>query len=271
DIRPDIVFHLAGQVAMTTSIENPALDFDTNAVGTFNLLDGVRKWVPGATVVYSSTNKVYGDLEWIRYEETSFRYTCPDYPMGFDESIPLDFRSPYGCSKGCADQYMLDYARVFGLNTVVFRHSSMYGGRQFSTYDQGWVGWFCQQAVLQTKNNATPFSISGNGKQVRDLLHARDMIDLYFSAVRHIQTARGNVFNIGGTIAHSMSLLELFAWLENRLGVDLNYSVLEPRKSDQKVFVADVRKATELLGWAPKIDMNQGLSEMLEWVSETTI
>ena len=142
DFRPDAIFHLAGQVAMTTSIANPRMDFEVNALGTFNLLEAVRQNVPHAPVVYSSTNKVYGDLEQYQYRETATRYECIEKPAGIGEDTPLDFHSPYGCSKGAADQYMLDYARMFGLKTVVFRHSSMYGGRQFATYDQGWVGWF---------------------------------------------------------------------------------------------------------------------------------
>ncbi len=145
-LKPDAVFHLAGQVAMTTSIADPRLDFETNTVGTINVLEAVRAYSPEALITYSSTNKVYGDLEWVDYVEIATRWLASGYPNGFSEAIPLDFRSPYGCSKGAADQYMLDYHRMFGLNTVVFRHSSMYGGRQFATYDQGWVGWFCSQA-----------------------------------------------------------------------------------------------------------------------------
>src|SRR6185369_403089 len=136
---PDAIFHLAGQVAMTTSIANPRMDFEVNAMGSHNLLEAVRLHAPDAAVLYSSTNKVYGDLEQFNYRETDTRYECLDRPAGFDEMTTLDFHSPYGCSKGAADQYMLDYARIFGLKTVVFRHSSMYGGRQFATYDQGWV------------------------------------------------------------------------------------------------------------------------------------
>ena len=143
----DAVFHLAGQVAMTTSIENPYKDFEINAMGAVSLLDSIRKYSPGTAVFFSSTNKVYGDLEQYDYEETATRYVCRQFPDGFDESVPLDFRSPYGCSKGAADQYMLDYHRIFGIKTTVFRHSSMYGARQFATYDQGWVGWFVAKAL----------------------------------------------------------------------------------------------------------------------------
>ncbi|GAB7027043.1 GDP-mannose 4,6-dehydratase [Geotalea toluenoxydans] len=264
---PDAVFHLAGQVAMTTSIANPRMDFEVNVMGSHNLLEAVRLYCPEAAVLYSSTNKVYGDLEQYGYEETPTRYVCTDRPRGFDETTPLEFHSPYGCSKGAADQYMLDYARIFGLNTVVFRHSSMYGGRQFATYDQGWVGWFCQKAVESKRGVLDePFTISGNGKQVRDLLHADDMRALYFKALGAIEIARGQVFNIGGGIDNSLSLLELFSLLEELLDVKLNYTKLPPRESDQRVFVADVAKAEQVLGWSPQVSSRDGVKRMVEWV-----
>ena len=268
DFRPEAIFHLAGQVAMTTSIANPRMDFEVNTIGTHNLLEAVRLFAPEAAVLYSSTNKVYGDLEQYSFFETDTRYECIDKPNGFDESTSLDFHSPYGCSKGAADQYMLDYARIFGLKTVVFRHSSMYGGRQFATYDQGWIGWFCQQAVA-TKNGTikVPFTISGNGKQVRDVLHADDMISLYFGALVNVQASRGNAFNVGGGIVNSLSLLELFVLLEEFSGIKLEYTKLAPRESDQRVFVADLAKAKKLIGWEPKVSARNGVKQMFEWVT----
>jgi CDP-paratose 2-epimerase len=267
--RPEAIFHLAGQVAMTTSVNNPRLDFETNALGSLNVLEAVRAHAPQALVTYSSTNKVYGDLEQYPYVETATRWSVPACPAGFAESTPLDFHSPYGCSKGSADQYMQDYARMFGLHTVVFRHSSMYGGRQFASYDQGWIGWFCQQAVIQRKDpDAPPFTISGDGKQVRDVLHATDLVDLYFTTVQAPNRAQivGQAFNIGGGMANSLSLLELFAALETILGVSLRFTRLPPRASDQRVFVADTAKAGRLLGWQPRIDVMSGLAAMLTWV-----
>ena len=266
--KPDAVLHLAGQVAMTTSIANPTLDFETNTCGTFYLLEAVRQFVPQATVVYSSTNKVYGDLERYAYEETPTRYICKEKPEGFDEETPLDFRSPYGCSKGAADQYMLDYARVFGLNTIVLRHSSMYGGRQFPTYDQGWIGWFCQKAVEAKNGRTQEWTISGTGKQVRDVLHVHDMVTLYDACLRNVAAARGQAFNIGGGMANSLSLLELFSMLEQLLGTNLRYTRLPTRESDQKVFVADVRKAMHTLGWRPTISPTEGVQLMIQWVSD---
>jgi CDP-paratose 2-epimerase len=265
--QPDAIFHLAGQVAMTTSISNPRMDFEVNVVGSHNLLDAVRQYSPEAIVVYSSTNKVYGDLEQYRYEETETRYKCFDYPDGFDEHTQLDFHSPYGCSKGAADQYMLDYARIFGLKTVVFRHSSMYGCRQFATYDQGWVGWFCQKALEASRGELNdPFTISGSGKQVRDVLHADDMKKLYMTAIKNIDNAKGHAFNIGGGIDNSLSLLELFIMLEDMLNINLRYIHIPVRESDQRVFVADIRKVNNLLGWQPEVSARVGVGRMIEWM-----
>lgn len=267
-VKPDAIFHLAGQVAMTMSIADPRMDFEVNALGTLNLLEAVRAHVPQAVVIYSSTNKVYGDLEQFHYLETDTRYVCVQHPDGFDEQTPLDFHSPYGCSKGSADQYLRDYHRIFGLKTIVFRHSSMYGGRQFATADQGWIGWFCRMAA-ETRNGrrTEPFTISGSGKQVRDVLHAEDMISLYFSTLNHADSAAGQVFNIGGGIHNSLSLLELFRLLESEIGQTLKYTRLPTRESDQRVFVADSMKMRRLTGWAPQVSAKEGVSRMLDWVS----
>jgi len=267
--RPDIVFHLSGQVAMTTSIENPRLDFETNALGSFNIIDAVRKHSPETGILYSSTNKVYGDLEWAKYEENTTRYICSDYPNGFPETIPLDFHSPYGCTKGSADQLMLDATRIFKIKTIVFRHSSMFGGRQFSTTDQGWIGWFCQKALDQAEGINDAFTISGNGKQVRDVLFSEDMVNLYLEAAKNINMITGQAFNIGGGIENSLSLLELFSILSEELSVDLNYSKLPFRESDQKVFVADYSKIQAALGWKPLVGKVEGIKRMISWVKSS--
>ncbi len=264
--KPDVIFHLAGQVAMTTSIDNPRADFEVNAFGSMNVLESVREHVPDCIVVYSSTNKVYGDLEQYTYEEGKTRYVCKEKPEGYDEKTPLEFHSPYGCSKGAADQYMLDYARIFGLKTVVFRHSSMYGGRQFSTYDQGWVGWFCQQGLNQKSGDKSPFTISGNGKQVRDVLHSNDMRKLYLAAVENIGDAKGQAFNIGGGFEQSLSLLELFELIEGILDISLNYTQIEARKCDQKIFIADLAKANKLIKWQPEVTSRDGVEKMINWL-----
>ena len=265
--KPDVVYHLAGQVAMTTSIENPRMDFETNVVGSFNLLNAIRLYSQNSAVIYSSTNKVYGDLEQFNYRETDTRYECSDKPNGFDENVTLDFHSPYGTSKGSADQYMLDFARIYGLHTVVFRHSSMFGGRQFATYDQGWLGWFTRKAVEIRRGLANePFTISGNGKQVRDLLYARDCINLYLKASTEIKKIAGHAFNIGGGIENSLSLIELFKLLENKMKISMEYTKLPTRKSDQRVFVADYSKAKKMLNWSPQTTKENGLIKMIDWV-----
>lgn len=266
--KPDVIFHLAGQVAMTTSIENPRLDFEVNALGTFNVLEAVRKHSSETALVYSSTNKVYGDLEYVAYVEKEKRYIAPDYPHGFDENTRLDFHSPYGCSKGAADQYVLDYARIFGLNTAVFRHSSIYGGRQYATYEQGWVGWFAKQAVDFKNGKGKEFTVSGNGKQVRDVLHAEDAVSCYISAAKKIKSTRGQAYNIGGGMKNSLSILELFDMLESKLSVRLKWKSIPWRKSDQKVFVADVRKAEKDFGWKPCVSREDGIDKMITWAGE---
>jgi len=267
--QPDVIYHLAGQVAMTTSIADPRMDFEVNVGGSFNLLNAVRLYSPESTIIYSSTNKVYGDLEQFQYQETETRYQCIDKPNGFDESVNLDFHSPYGTSKGSADQYMLDFARIYGLKTVVFRHSSMFGGRQFATIDQGWLGWFTSKAI-EIKNNQLkePFTISGNGKQVRDLLYASDCVALYLAAANKIEQVKGQAFNIGGGIENSSSLLELFSFLEQELSINMTYKQLPFRESDQRVFVSDVAKAKRMIGWSPKVNKVEGIRKMMNWVNE---
>lgn len=266
--KPAAIFHLAGQVAMTRSMEDPRCDFETNVVGSLNVLESVRLAKMDLVIAYSSSNKVYGDLAGVRLKEEKLRYSSPSHPKGVNESAALDFQTPYGCSKGAADQYMLDFSRCYGLNTVVFRHSTIFGGRQFATFDQGWVGWFCQQALeAKTNPGREPFTISGDGKQVRDLLFVDDAVECYLAAVKNIAAARGQAFNIGGGIANSCSLLELFELLEEFVGVKLQYRRLPWRHSDQRFFVADISKAKRLLGWQPRLNKRRGVQLMLEWAA----
>jgi len=266
--QPEVVFHLAGQVAMTKSIYNPRLDFETNTVGTFNLLDSIRKYAPNAIVLYSSSNKVYGDFNELSFNETKTRYVCEEYPNGFDETLPLNFHSPYGCSKGSADQYLLDFNRIHKIKTIVFRHSSMYGGNQHSTIDQGWISWFCQKALdIKNKSNTERFSISGSGKQVRDVLHVDDVVSLYFNSLNKINLLEGNAFNIGGGLENSLSILELFNFLEDELKIKMEYNVLAPRESDQLLFIANNEKISKLSGWKPKMSKEKGLKKTLEWLT----
>ena len=267
----DYICHVGGQVAMTTSMRDPRRDLETNVIGTFNILEACRRFSPRALIAYSSTNKVYGDLEWLEYKETDTRYQVPAYPNGFNESLPLDFSTPYGCSKGAADQYVRDWARVFGLKTVVFRHSTIYGGRQFASFDQGWIGWFCQKALEQKlaqdqSIRPEPFTIAGTGKQVRDILHASDLTNLYQAAYANRDKLDGEIFNIGGGIDNSLSLLELFEFLSQLLDLPpLIFTRTPRRSSDQDCFIADVSKATLKLGWRPKTSTDEGIREILEW------
>lgn len=268
------ICHVGGQVAMTTSLQDPARDLKTNVIGTFNVLEAARKLSPDALVAYSSTNKVYGDLEWLRYEETPTRYYLPDHPDGLDESLNLDFSTPYGCSKGAADQYVRDWARVYGLKTVVFRHSSIFGGRQFASFDQGWLGWFCQKAIEQKQAYQDclapdPFTVAGTGKQVRDVLHAEDLICLYKAAYEHRHLMTGEIFNVGGGVPNSLSILELFDLLSDILAIPpLVFTKKSRRASDQDCFIADISKAKTLLGWSPVVSCNEGVSRMLTWTSQ---
>jgi CDP-paratose 2-epimerase len=260
------VFHLAGQVAMTTSMQSPRKDFESNVLGSINLLETVRRHSPETIVVYASSNKVYGGLAQLNLVEQATRYAPAGGRSGVDESAGLEFHTPYGCSKGAADQYVLDYARCFGLNTVVFRHSTIYGGRQYSTYDQGWVGWFCRQAIeIQRQPQRESFTICGDGKQVRDLLHASDAVRCYMAAVENVGAARGQAFNIGGGMENSLSLLELFSILERRFGIQMRYRSLPWRLSDQKFFVADNGKAQRLLQWKPVTSKEAGIEDVIQW------
>jgi CDP-paratose 2-epimerase len=270
-LQPDVIFHLAGQVAMTTSMSSPRRDFEINVLGSINVLEAVRLYTPKTAIIYASSNKVYGNLDHLDLVEATTRYRPRDpAQVGVSESTAIEFHTPYGCSKGAADQYMLDYARGFGLNTVVFRHSTIYGGRQFATYDQGWVGWFCRQAI-ETKGDPTrkPFTVSGDGKQVRDLLHVSDAVQAYVSAYKHIDEARGHAFNIGGGLENSMSILELLLFLQERLDIRVKYDFLPWRHSDQKYFVADNAKAERIIQWVPKMSKEQGIEDTIQWESRS--
>lgn len=264
EIPVECVFHLAGQVAMTTSLADPRRDFEVNVLGSINVLEAVRLYAPDATVVYASSNKVYGELEDCVLEETATRYE-PQGAKEINERARLEFFTPYGCSKGAADQYMLEYARNFGVRAVVFRHSTIYGGRQISTFDQGWVGWFCQQAMISAADPSHSFTINGDGKQVRDLLHVSDAVRCYLAAHEHAEQGKGQAFNIGGGYRNSMSLLELFQHLEERLKVTMNYRQLPWRANDQKYFVADNGKAGRLLEWEPQVSKQEGIESTIAW------
>jgi CDP-paratose 2-epimerase len=261
----DAVYHLAAQTAVTTSVVDPRTDFEINALGTFNVLEAVRKSAPDAVVIYSSTNKVYGGMEDAPATELETRYVLPDYPRGVGEDRPLDFHSPYGCSKGAADQYARDYARIYNLRSVVFRQSCIYGQRQMGVEDQGWVAWFVIAAV--TGKNIT---IYGNGKQVRDLLHVDDLVRAFRMATEKIDITRGQVYNLGGGPENTLSIWAEFGpLLKELVGREIAPAgFADWRPGDQPVFVADVSTAYREWGWRPQVSVREGIARLVEWVRE---
>jgi len=263
DERHDNVHHLAGQVAVTTSVQDPRDDFESNALGTFNVLEAVRNSGNRPVLIYASTNKVYGGMEEITFVERETRYEYENLPGGVDESRGLDFHSPYGCSKGTGDQYVRDYARIYGLKTMVMRQSCIYGPRQFGIEDQGWVAWFTIAAVLG-KN----ITIYGDGKQVRDLLHVDDLFEAWDIAEQKSETSSGDVFNIGGGPRFTLSLAELVSILTQLLGREIPLRYSDWRPGDQRVFISNIDKAWEQLGWQPRTDVEQGVTRLYEWVVE---
>ncbi|MBU1019224.1 MAG: GDP-mannose 4,6-dehydratase [Patescibacteria group bacterium] len=259
----DALIHLAAQVAVTTSVVDPREDFDINALGTFNVLEACRLAEKQPTLIYSSTNKVYGGMEDVETHETNGRYEYKDLPNGVPENRLLDFHSPYGCSKGCADQYVRDYSRIYGLKTVVCRQSCIYGYRQFGVEDQGWVAWFIIATVL-----GKPLTIYGDGKQVRDVLFVEDLVAAYDGCIQNIDKIAGSVYNIGGGSGNQMSLLELLAFLEKFTGRKIDTSFDDWRPGDQPVFVCDIAKAKAEFGWEPKVSVEEGVKKLYDWIVE---
>lgn len=260
--KTDAVLHLAGQTAVTTSITDPVLDFESNIVGSFNILEALRTHAPSTPLLFSSTNKVYGDLshhKMKKHEETK-RYENLTTPDGVDETEPVNFISPYGCSNGAVDFYVQDYARSFGMKTVVFRQSCIYGPMQIGVEDQGWVAHFSKQFLT---NN--PINIFGDGYQVRDLLYVDDLVDAYQKALERIDAVSGEAFNIGGGVDNSYSLHQVLDILEQEIGTRPAISFSDERLGDQKYFVSANTKLKELLDWQPQMDFQDGVKEMIGW------
>lgn len=258
----DLVIHLAAQVAVTTSIDNPINDLNINIIGTINVLEAIRKSTNQPVLIYSSTNKVYGSLDELEVIEQEKRYEFADI-KGVSEKQNLDFHSPYGCSKGSADQYVRDYNRIYGLNTVVFRQSCIYGCHQFGIEDQGWVAWFIIACLLEKD-----IKIYGNGKQVRDILNVKDLINAYDLAFEKIENVKGKIFNVGGGYENSLSILQFMDKLENVIGKKINYTFADWRPGDQPIFISDNSSALAELGWEPKINKDTGLKEIYDWLKE---
>jgi CDP-paratose 2-epimerase len=262
----DIVFHLAAQTAMTTSIQDPAEDFETNARGTFNVLEAARSSDSDPVIIYTSTNKVYGGLtrKPVKLVEKEKRWDFADreYLEGIDEDYPLDFEGPYGCSKGIGDAYCLDYARTFGLKTVVCRLSGIYGTGQHPTEDQGWVAWFIRQAMGKGL-----ITIYGDGKQVRDILFITDLLDAFDKVIENIEVTRGQAYNIGGQRKNSTSILELLEFTEGSMGIKPAEISFGPwRLADQRVYISNSFRAKKDFGWEPKVSKEEGIRQLYEWM-----
>lgn len=258
------VMHLAAQVAVTTSLEDPRADFEINAGGTLNVLEAVRLRAPEAPVVFASTNKVYGRLfddDQIRAigDRCAPRENC--YAGGVDEAAPLDFYSPYGCSKGAADQYVCDYGRVYGLATVVLRMSCIYGPRQFGTEDQGWIAHFMRRAAA-----GEPVTIYGDGRQVRDALHVGDAVRAWIAAFDDARRLSGRAFNLGGGPHNTISLREMLKRLARRRPPQTIDA--PPRPGDQKWYVSDTGALEAALGWRPGADLDDGLASLQAWLTQ---
>lgn len=257
------VFHLAAQVAVTTSLVDPGLDLRTNVLGTFNVLEAARTLPDPPAVLFTSTNKVYGGIEDVPVELGPEGYRYADGRRGIGESQPLDFHSPYGCSKGAADQYVHDYARIYGLPTVVFRMSCIYGTRQFGTEDQGWVAHFAR--ALRA---GEPLTVYGDGHQVRDILWIDDLVRALRVAMERIEDVAGEVFNIGGGPENTVAVRNVIRRLQDITETDAHMSYDDWRPGDQKVYVSDASRAEARLGWRPRVSWREGLDRLVEWMDE---
>ena len=258
----DAVYHLAAQVAVTTSVKDPREDFDINALGTFNVLEAARLASTPPALIFASTNKVYGGMEEISIVEQQSRYAYADFPEGIPETQNLDFHSPYGCSKGAADQYVRDYERIYGLKTAVFRQSCIYGPRQFGVEDQGWAAHFVIAAVL-----GRAITIYGDGKQVRDMLYIDDLVRAYQMALEQIDSISGQIYNIGGGPRNTLAIWREFGpLLEKAIGRPIDVSYGDWRPGDQPVYVSNIDKAQRELGWQPEIGVEEGMGRLVEWV-----
>lgn len=258
------VFHFSSQVAVTTSLTNPVLDFEVNLQGTFNILEAIRKTEHKPPLIFTSTNKVYGDLNDLEMKPNKTRYYPSNKKIekkGISEERNLDFHSPYGCSKGAADQYILDYSRSYGLKTTVFRMSCIYGPHQFGTEDQGWVAHFLISAL-----EGKPITIYGNGKQVRDILFVEDLVDAFQLAAKNINKISGEVFNIGGGPSNSVSLIEILEMIKETTGREVPISFEEWRRGDQSYYVSNTSKFSEATGWKPKYSVEQGIKVLTDWL-----
>ena len=262
---PDYIFHFAGQVAVTESVSNPRKDMEDNIVGTFNLLEMTRHYAPKAVFLYSSTNKVYGNLKNTEIKETKNKYKLKELTKGVNENNLLDFYSPYGCSKGATDQYVRDYNRIYNLKTIVFRQSCIYGYRQFGIEDQGWVAWFIISALHDKE-----ITIYGDGKQVRDILFITDLISAFDLTIKNMEKSAGQIYNIGGGPNNQISLLELIEKMKLIMNREIRFKFSDWRPGDQLIYVSDISKAEKDFGWRPIVNADEGIKKLIEWLSNNS-
>ncbi len=267
-VGAEAIVHLAGQTAVTRSIDDPRSDFLDNCVGTFNVLEAARLSRLDPIVIFASTNKVYGALDELAIIEEPDHYRLADFPNGIDEDHPVDPASPYACSKSAAEAYVSDYARTYGVRTVVFRQSCIYGEHQWGIEDQGWLAWF-----LIASKTGREITIFGDGKQVRDLLHVDDLFACFTAAVARIDQAAGHIYNVGGGTSNSVSIWwQLAPFLERALGRHLPQPGFgPPRLGDQRIFIADTAKARQHLDWAPRITVEEGIRRVADWVDSVDV
>ena len=252
------IYHLAAQVAVTTSVRDPLEDFETNALGTFHVLEAARRSGRHPLVLFTSTNKVYGALESVEVEPAGTRYRATEPAFeGADEKTPLDFHSPYGCSKGAADQYVRDYARIYDLPTVVFRMSCIAGPRQFGNEDQGWVAHFLYSVLSKS-----PINIYGDGLQVRDILHVDDLLDAMLAVRQQVSATEGEIFNVGGGLDRSFSVAEILERIEQRTGLACRRTHSEVRPGDQPLYISNCAKLKSRTGWSPHRSIDQILDSI---------
>lgn len=264
--KADAVLHAAGQTAVTRSVASPRQDFESNVMGTFNVLEAARESKTDShnpVIIYTSTNKVYGGIENVAVALKDDHYGYAEFPSGIPEAQPVDFHSPYGCSKGAGDQYTRDYARIYGLRTVVFRQSCIYGVWQFGTEDQGWLAHFIINAMLDL-----PLTIYGDGKQVRDVLYIDDLVGAFELAIERADQVTGQIFNVGGGPERAISLLDLINMLDKLRGKPMRVDYGDWRAGDQRVYISDISKARNRLGWSPSISVEEGVHRLYNWAYE---
>lgn len=257
--KPNLILHCAGQVAVTKSVTNPRRDFNSNTLGTFNVLESIRNFSKNSKIIFISTNKVYGNIE-KKISTNKKRYFFKTSDKSIDENYPLDFYSPYGCSKGAADQYVRDYSRIYGLDTTVLRLSCIYGGMQYGIEDHGWITWLTMLAIFEKK-----IKIFGDGKQVRDALYIDDLVRLFYKIAIKKNT-KSKIYNVGGSSKNSLSLLELIDNLENKLKKKVNFEKYNWRPGDQKIYISNISKISKELNWKPEVKISKGLDKVIEWV-----